>query len=181
MFISSDYIWTVIKNYVPMRTQKEKQEYKLKHGNPYPPGCSVTSGGINFSIFSRHATSADLLLFATADCEDPFQVIHLTKEKNRTFFSWHVFVKDLPPGVWHCWRLDGPYDPQYRGLRFDREKQLLDPWARVVSDRRWRRGAACVPGDNSQAAMRCAVVDLSDYDWEGDTPLRISSEKAIVY
>ncbi|WP_019868328.1 glycogen debranching protein GlgX [Methylovulum miyakonense] len=157
-----------------------KIEYKLKHGNPYPPGCHVGVGGVNFSIFSRHATAVELLLFESTENDHPFQVIHLRKEKNRTFFSWHVFVKDLPVGTWYCWRMDGPYEPRQSGLRFDREKKLLDPWARAVSHKRWRRGAACVPGDNCQVAMRAAVVDLG-YDWDGDTPLRISSEKAIVY
>lgn len=157
-----------------------KTEYKLKHGNPYPPGCTVTVGGVNFSLFSRHATAVELLLFESSDSPQPFQVIPLYKEKNRTFFSWHVFVKELPIGTWYCWRLDGPYEPEQSGLRFDKDKHLLDPWVRAVSHKRWQRAAACLPGDNSQTAMRGAVVDL-DYNWEGDTPLRISSEKAIVY
>jgi len=157
-----------------------KNEYKLKHGNPYPSGCNLTAGGVNFSIFSRHATAVELLLFDSTDSDQPFQIIHLRKEKNRTFFSWHVFVKDLPVATWYCWRMDGPYDPHQSGLRFDKQKALLDPWARAISNKRWRRAAACVPGDNSRMAMRAAVVDL-DYDWEGDTCLRISSEKAIVY
>jgi isoamylase len=169
----------LIKKYPPPENM-HKIEYKLKHGNPYPPGCSVTAGGVNFSIFSRHATAVELLLFSSSDSHTPFQSIHLHKEKNRTFFSWHVFVKDLPPGTWYCWRLDGPYEPQQSGLRFDKHKHLLDPWAKAVSHKRWQRGAACVEGDNSQTSMRCAVVDLN-YDWEGDTTLRISSEKAIVY
>ncbi len=66
------------------------------------------------------------------------------------------------------------------GLHFDKDKQLIDPWVRAVSHKRWSRKAACKPGDNSLAAMRCVVVD-DRYDWEGDVPLRIRSEKAIVY
>jgi glycogen operon protein len=65
-------------------------------------------------------------------------------------------------------------------LRFDREKLLLDPWARAVSDKLWSRAAACQSGDNGQLAMRAVVVD-ERYDWEGDVPLAIRSEKAIIY
>lgn len=156
------------------------KHYKIKHGSPYPHGVKLNGSGVNFSIFSQHATSVELLLFESSDSTQPFQVITLEKEKNRTFFSWHVFVRDLPAGTWYCWRLDGCNDPQHRGLRFDKHKHLLDPWARAVSNKQWHRGAACVPGDNGQTAMRCMVVDET-YDWEGDKPLAIRSEKAIIY
>lgn len=155
-------------------------EYKVKLGKPYPPGSKHSSGGVNFSIFSRHATAVELLLFESAECETPFQTIKLRKDKNRTFFSWHVFVKELPVGTWYAWRLDGPNHASESGLRFDKDKLLVDPCARAVSDKRWNRGAACLPGDNSQNAMRCVVVD-DKYNWDGDTPLAIRSEKAIVY
>ncbi|WP_427551405.1 glycogen debranching protein GlgX [Methylomonas sp. MS20] len=156
------------------------KQYHLKSGSPYPHGAKVGEGGVNFSISSRHATYVELLLFAQSDSEKPFQIIPLTTDKHHTFFSWHVFVVELPVGTWYAWRLDGPSQTRETGLRFDRDKLLLDPWARAVSDKLWVRGAACVPGDNSYHAMRGVVVD-DHYDWEGDTPLSIRSEKVIVY
>jgi glycogen operon protein len=157
-----------------------KKEYQLQPGNPYPSGSNAKNKGVNFSIFSRHATYVELLLFRTSDCIDPFQIIVLQKEINRTFFSWHVYVTGLPVGTWYVWRMDGPNQVREAGLHFDREKQLIDPWAYAVSDTRWSRKAACKPGDNSFTAMRCVVVN-DNYDWDGDVPLRIRSEKAIVY
>ncbi|MDD1621248.1 MAG: glycogen debranching protein GlgX [Methylococcaceae bacterium] len=156
------------------------RKYNLRWGSPYPHGAKASEGGVNFSISSRHATYVELLLFATADCQSPFQVIPLKMEKNHTFFSWHVFVEELPVGTWYAWRIEGTSHTQESGLRFDHEKLLLDPWARAVSDKLWSRAAACVPGDNSACAMRAVVVD-DRYDWEGDTPLAIRSEKAIIY
>ena len=156
------------------------RKYNLRSGSPYPHGAKASEAGVNFSISSRHATYVELVLFAKADSATPFQVIALQKEKNHTFFSWHVFVEELPAGTWYAWRIDGPSMTRESGLRFDREKLLLDPWARAVSDKLWSRAAACLPGDNSQYAMRAVVVDDS-YDWEGDTPLAIRSEKAIIY
>ncbi|PPD05414.1 MAG: glycogen debranching enzyme GlgX [Methylobacter sp.] len=154
--------------------------YTLKNGSAYPPGAKLKTGGVNFSIFSRYAAAVELLLFEQEDSPEPFQIIKLKKDVNRTFFSWHVFVDDLPAGTWYCWRLDGPYQPRETGLRFDKHKHLLDPWARAVSHKRWQRGKACLPGDNGKTAMRCAVVN-EHYDWGGDKPLAIRSEKAIIY
>lgn len=158
-----------------------QKKYTLRSGNPYPHGIHVSDEGVNFSISSRHATYVELLLFARADSPQPFQVIPLQKDKNHTFFSWHVFVEQLPLGTWYGWRIDGPSMTSESGLRFDREKLLLDPWARAVSDKLWQRSAACVPGNNVHCAMRAAVVTDNHYDWEGDTPLAIRSEKAIIY
>ncbi len=158
----------------------QKIEFQTKPGSPYPHGAKANEGGVNFSIFSRHAESVELLLYKTEDCLEPFQIIPLQKEKNHTFFSWHVFVKHLPVGTWYTWRLNGPCDTHLSGRCFDREKQLLDPWARAVSDKNWSRVAACMPGDNSHCSMRSVVVD-EHYDWEGDKPLAIRSEKSIIY
>ncbi|SMG63814.1 [similarity to] Glycogen debranching enzyme GlgX, partial [methanotrophic bacterial endosymbiont of Bathymodiolus sp.] len=66
------------------------------------------------------------------------------------------------------------------GYSFDKEKHLLDPLARVVSDKLWNRSDACLPGDNGHTAMRSLVADES-YDWEGDTPFSFKSENAIIY
>ncbi|MCK9394873.1 MAG: glycogen debranching protein GlgX [Methylobacter sp.] len=158
----------------------QNKEYQLKPGNPYPSGARAKTKGVNFSIFSRYATHVELLLFATSDCDEPFQTVVLQEEINRTFFSWHVYVAELPVGTWYAWRMDGPNQVREAGLHFDKNKQLIDPWTRAVSHKRWSRKAACMPGDNKLTAMRCVVVD-DNYDWEGDVPLRIRSEKAIVY
>lgn len=157
------------------------KKYTLRTGSPYPHGAQVSEDGVNFSISSRHATQVELLLFSRHDSPQPFQAILLDKSKNHTFFSWHVFVENLPAGVWYGWRIDGPSLTRESGLRFDKQKLLVDPWARAVSDKVWKRAAACVPGDNTHCAMRAAVVDESEYDWEDDTPLAIRSEKAIIY
>ncbi len=157
------------------------KEYKFKPGQSYPSGSKPNGGGVNFSIFTRHATSVELLLFEKAASKKPFQAILLKQNINRTFYSWHVYVIDLPVGSWYSWRIDGSNEPKEAGLHFDKEKLLIDPWARVVCDMYWDRQAACKPGDNSSTAMRCMVVDDDDYDWEGDIPLRISSEKSIIY
>ena len=156
-------------------------EFKTKPGSPYPHGAKWTKDGVNFSLFSRHAEAVELLLYKSEDCKEPFQIISLSKERHCTFFSWHVFIKHLPAGIWYTWRVDGPNeDTSHTGLRFDKEKHLLDPWARAVSIKNWVRELACTAGDNGDNAMRSVVVD-DRYDWEGDKPLAIRSERAIIY
>ena len=158
----------------------DKKEYTCKSGHTYPPGAKKNSGGVNFSIFTRHATNVELLLFEKSDSKTPFQIIKLEKDPHKTFFTWHVFVVDLPAGIWYTWRLDGSNEPKEAGLHFDKDKHLLDPSAKVISDFNWDRHAACLPGDNVLTSMRSMVVN-DEYNWQGDEPLRISSEKSIIY
>jgi len=156
------------------------KNYKISPGTAYPIGTRLKRGGVNFSIFSRHATEVELFLYDSSTSLEPFQVIPLTAKVHKTFYSWHVHVHDLPAGTWFTWRMDGPNNTSESGLRFDKEKHLLDPWARAVSDKLWLRDSACLSGDNQQTSMRNLVVDES-YDWEGDTPYVLKSENAIIY
>jgi glycogen operon protein len=154
--------------------------YQTNPGVRYPPGAKPDTDGVNFSVFSRHATRVQLLLFEAGNSTEPFQVIDLDPELNRTFFAWHVYVEGLRPGIWYVWRMDGPGDTKHTGHRFDPHKHLLDPWARAVHDRLWDRKNASHPGDNGQTAMRSLVV-ADDYDWEGDEPLKIRTENSVIY
>jgi isoamylase len=158
-----------------------KTTYKIQSGSRYPAGATPVAGGVNFSIYSQHATQVELLLFESARSLQPFQVIPLEARGHRSFFFWHVLVMGLPTGTYYAWRIDGPDDAARSGLRFDREKVLLDPWARAVSDALWNRQRATEPGDNLETSLRGVVVG-DGYDWEGDEPLGCHEpEKAVIY
>jgi len=123
----------------------------------------------------------ELLLFNHADDAKPVTVIALDSWKNRTYHYWHVLVPGLRPGQIYGYRAHGPFEPQ-RGLRFDPEKILLDPYGRAVAmPTQYSREAASKPGDNCATAMKSVVVDAEAYDWEGDAPLKQPSTKTIVY
>ena len=155
--------------------------YRTQAGDRYPAGATPSDRGVNFSIYSRHARHVELLLFINADDPAPFQVIPLEARSNRTFFFWHVFVVGLPAGTHYAWRMDGPGNTHESGFRFDRDKVLLDPWARGVTDTLWERSRACLPGSNVDSSMR-AVVESMDYDWQGDEPLGcIRPEVTVIY
>ena len=157
------------------------KEFMTRPGRRYPMGTKVYPDGTNFSVFTRHATSVELWLYERSDSPDPFQVIRLHPEVNRTFYAWHVFVERLPPGISYAWRADGPDDTQVSGLRFDKCKNLLDPWARAVTHDVWDRGRASHPGDNGPFSMRNVLLGNDDYDWEDDQPLNRDLQDSILY
>ena len=154
--------------------------FRTLPGRRYPPGASLEEDGVNFSVYSRHAVGAELLLYSGASSEKPFQVVRLDPDVNHTFFSWHVLVVDLPPGTHYTWRMDGPNDPKGHGWRFDPRIELVDPWARAVNpcgwDRQRRQCEGVAPHDSPRA-----VVLADEYDWCGDTPLRVPSEQMVIY
>jgi len=136
---------------------------------------------VNFSVFSKHATGMELLLFKHVDDAKPAQAIRFDPVTNRTYHYWHAFVPGLTAGQIYGYRAEGPWNPA-NGLRFDADKVLLDPYGRgVATPRRYSRTAANERGDNSVTAMKSVVVDLSAYDWEGDEPLRRPAAQTIIY
>ena len=156
------------------------KQYKFQAGLRYPPGARKDHGGVNFSIFSRHATVVELLLYARPDSPVPFQIIPLDPDIHRTFFFWHVYVEGLPVGTCYTWRVDGPNEIRDTGFRFDKNRVLLDPWARAVTDELWDRRLAHEPDEVGTTAHRAMVIE-DDYDWEGDRPINHPLENSIIY
>ena len=150
-------------------------------GQSSPLGATVADGGVNFSLFSRSATSVELLFFDLENDTRPARVVHLDSFINRTYHYWHVFVPGVEPGQIYGYRVEGPFDPA-RGMRFDRTKVLLDPYGRgVVVPKNYSRRAAEGEGDNAATAMKSVVVDPHRYDWEGDVPLSLPTSRTIIY
>ncbi|MBX9584244.1 MAG: glycogen debranching protein GlgX [Gemmataceae bacterium] len=150
-------------------------------GRPSPLGAAVADGGVNFSLFSRTATGVELLFFDREDAPKPSRVVVLDPVGNHTYHYWHTFVPGVRPGQLYGYRVRGPADPD-RGLRFDPDKVLLDPYARgVVIPPGYAPDAARRPGDNAPTAMKGVVVDPAGYDWEGDRPLRTASARTCIY
>jgi glycogen operon protein len=150
-------------------------------GSSSPLGATVKLGGVNFSVYSRSATRIDLLLFDGEDARRPNRVIPLDREQHRTYHYWHVFVPEIGPGQVYGFKAHGPFAPA-RGLRFDPEKLLLDPYGLAVAGTEtYSRTAAQQPGDNTAVAMKSVVVDPSRYDWEGDCPIHRPYSETVIY
>jgi glycogen operon protein len=153
----------------------------IRARSSYPLGATASPDGINFSLFSKNGTGVDLLLFDRVDADKPVRVVSLDPRTNKTYHYWHVFVPGLKQGQLYGYRVAGPREPQ-RGLRFDPDKILLDPYGRgVVVPTTYSRRAAHKPGDNTAEAMKSVVADLSRYNWDGDAPLRRPFAKTVIY
>ena len=101
-------------------------------GYSFPLGATVSPRGTNFSVFAKHSTAAQLLLFDGVDDPAPSRVIDLDPYVNRTYHYWHVFVPGVAAGQVYGYRIVGPFDPA-NGLRFDPRKVLLDPYGKCVA------------------------------------------------
>ncbi|MBS0171036.1 MAG: glycogen debranching protein GlgX [Nitrospira sp.] len=157
------------------------QKRMIQPGKSFPLGATVSSDGVNFSLFSKNSTRMELLLFDHVGDAKPARVMALDPSRNRTYHYWHVFVPNLGPGQIYGYRAFGPFEP-HRGLRFDPEKVLLDPYGRAVAvPERFSRHAAGKPGDNTAAALKSVVADPHAYDWEGDAPLRHPFARTVIY
>ncbi len=154
--------------------------FSTAKGTAHPLGATPDKSGVNFSIFSGHATSVELLLFQNHDDAAPFQVIEFDPYINKTFHFWHVFVEGLPSGTHYAFRIDGPSSVE-AGHRFNRNKVLIDPYAMGNTKSVWNRADAWGPQDNLTTSMRSIVIDTTGYDWEDDQPLKRPMEETIIY
>ncbi|HVB33611.1 MAG TPA: glycogen debranching protein GlgX [Patescibacteria group bacterium] len=166
---------------------------EVRGGSPLPWGAQPHAEGVNFSLFSRHATGVRLELYDHPEDPAPARVIDLDPLRHRTGDVWHVWVKGLAPGQLYAFRVEGPYEPA-SGHRFNPCKLLLDPFATAITganqwDFRPARGfdpAAPYPDatpsakDDAAAMPRC-VFTHDHYDWEGVRPPGHPSSDMVIY
>ncbi len=139
----------------------------LEDGDPGPLGATWDGRGVNFALFSAHATHVELCLFDTRG-EREVDRIQL---RERTDEIWHGYLPEGRPGLLYGYRVYGPYEPRH-GLRFNPNKLLLDPYARkLVGPLKWgpeifgyelghRHGDLSFDlRDSAPLVPRCAVVD----------------------
>ncbi|MCI6468019.1 MAG: glycogen debranching protein GlgX [Faecalicatena sp.] len=136
-------------------------------------GATIIPGGVNFTIQSHGATSCELLLFHRM-AEEPFAALRFPENYKIGFvYSMIVFGLDIEEFE-YAYRLDGPYDEQ-KGLRFDKTKILLDPYARAVTGQsRWGVTNCCEHG------YRARVV-RNNFDWGLEKQPQIPMEDLIIY
>ena len=136
-------------------------------------GAVAIPGGVNFTIHTHGATSCELLLFHRK-AEKPYAVIPFP-ESYRIGFCYSMIVFDLDIEEFeYAYRLDGPYDEK-KGLRFDKNKILLDPYARAVTGQsQWGHV------NNAQHGYRARVVQ-SNFDWGDQRHHSIPMEDLIIY
>ena len=151
------------------------QNFQLRCGKPFPFGATRVPGGINFSIFSCHATACTLVLFEK-NAPQPFVEIPFPEE----FHIGHVYcmvVFDLDyENIEYGYRMDGVND-FHQGHWFERTKILADPYAKTIGGRDiW----GVTPDWNNVYQHRSRIA-VDDFDWDGDRALEIPPEDLIIY
>jgi len=146
-------------------------------GRPGPLGATLAPDGVNFALFSEHATAVELCLFDRADAARETERIPLIEQTNHV---WHGFLPGLRPGQLYGYRVSGPFDPA-RGHLFNPGKLLLDPYARAIArDLRWQDSVLDPAADTAAVAPLAMVVD-SAFDWRGDRAPRTAWPETVVY
>jgi isoamylase len=162
---------------------------KVDAGVHYPLGATLTADGVNFAVYSQHATEVFLLLFDTADGE-PTDVIRLPR---RDKFVWHGHVADVKAGQLYGYKMSGEHRPDH-GLRFNDAKLLLDPYAKSVTGKFRNRDNLLLSydaqspdrdltmdsRDNTALVPKSVVIDDA-FDWQGDKPLDTTLEQLVIY
>jgi len=134
-------------------------------GSPLPPGASLRPDGINFSLFSRHATAVELVILGPAG-EKTFR---LDPEKNRTGHVWHLLVRGIDRGSCYGYRVHGPSGPPHR---FDPQTVLVDPYARSFSTPIWGK---------TGPRLGRVPEEQEEFDWGDDRPPRIPMADSVIY
>ncbi len=100
----------------------------IRPGQPYPLGATWDGAGVNFAIFSEHATKVELCLFDSAGDSRESARIEL---REQTDMVWHGYLPGVLPGQLYGYRVHGPWDPE-SGHRFNPAKIVLDPYAKAI-------------------------------------------------
>ena len=151
------------------------QIYRIKQGHPLPLGATLRRGGVNFSIFSKHATSCSLVLFQPG-AAGTLATFPLDPHSDRTGQVWHIFVEGLDAGAHYAFRFDMQPNPNPNVFRFNPSKFVLDPYARVLSG-----GAQWGAFKDGARAFRLSVVTENQFEWEHDQPLNTPLVDSVIY
>ncbi|SIO58800.1 glycogen debranching protein GlgX [Paraburkholderia phenazinium] len=161
---------------------------RIAEGGPFPLGATWNGVGVNFALFSAHATKVELCLFDATGNEE-IERIELPEYTDEV---WHVFVPDLKPGAIYGYRVHGPYAPE-EGHRFNPNKLLLDPYAKAhIGELKWAPeifgytldhedgDLSFDERDSAPFVPKCKVVD-ANFSWSHPERNALPWERVIFY
>ena len=160
-----------IYGHVHMRPYDKISGFDVRPGFYEINGATAIPSGVNFTIFSNQATYCELLLYKR-EADEPYAVLPFP-EKYRIGNVWSMIVFDLDIEEFeYAYRFDGPYDPK-RGLLFDKNNVVLDPYARAVTGQsKW--------GSHNVGLYKGRVV-RNDFDWGVQGNSANQMEDLIIY
>ena len=149
--------------------------FKIRPGFFRMYGACVASNGVSFTINSHGATRSTLLLFKP-QAPKPYARIPFP-DSYRIGDTYSMLVYDIKPDEFeYAFSFDGPYEPA-KGLLFNEENVLLDPYSRAVTgQRKWGEK----PEGGKDFEYRARVVK-SSFDWGNIKQLEQPFEDLVIY
>jgi isoamylase len=159
-------------------------------GSPHPLGATWDGEGVNFAVFSEHATGVELCVFDDPTDPEPSTTVAMPEATDRV---WHAYLPDARPGCPYGYRVEGPYEPE-NGHRFNPAKLLIDPYAMAVTGEiQWTDelfgytiGSGDDPDlnrddrDSAPHMPRSLVIDPA-FTWGDDRPPRTPWNRTVIY
>ena len=162
--------------------------FKIQPGTPYPLGSHYDGRGVNFALFSAHATKVELCLFNQNGTEEVSRIAVTVNDNN----VWHVYVGGLKPGQIYGYRVYGPYKPE-EGHRFNPNKLLFDPYGKKLSGKLiWHKAIFGYNPDSPDKDLSFNELDSAPYvpksvvvedrfDWEDDIRPAYGFNESVLY
>ncbi len=159
----------------------------INPGRPYPLGATFDGDGVNFAVFSQHATRMTLCLFNDEGQE--YLLIDLPEHDGHV---WHGYLPGLRPGQRYGYRAHGPYRPD-EGHRFNPHKLLIDPYAKRLSghpvwhdalmgyDVSAKHGDLTFDTRDSARYMPKSIVTDPAFSWGESNHPRRPMEESVIY
>ncbi len=161
--------------------------FPIRSGAPSPLGATFDGDGVNFAVYSRHATRVSLCLFDDNGIET--QIVILPEREGHV---WHGYVPGMHPGQQYGFRMHGPYAPD-EGHRFNHNKLLIDPYAKKLTGHPvWHNALFGYEADHKDRDLsfdmrdsapympRSVVVDPA-FSWGSSTPPNIPLADTVFY
>ena len=162
--------------------------FKTFRGRVSPLGATYDGKGVNFALFSAHATKVELCLFDVSGSEELERYEILTNDNN----IWHIYLEDAKPDLVYGYRVYGPYKPA-EGFRFNPNKLLIDPYGKkLVGKLIWNKAIFGYDVDSPDKDLSFSTLDSAPYvpksvvvdgryDWTGDVKPAHKFEDTIIY
>lgn len=157
-------------------------------GVSYPRGAFYDGKGVNFSLFSAHATRVQVCLF-----DKKGQNETRVDLPARTDDIFHGYIPGLKLGQLYGYRVYGPYEPE-SGHRFNPHKLLLDPYAKLLTgaivshpsmlgykDGAKKADLSFSTQDSAPFTPKCVIVDNNGFDWKNISKPRLSQDSQVIY
>jgi isoamylase len=160
----------------------------VQDGRPFPLGATWDGIGVNFALFSAHATKVELCLF-DGEGRRELERVELPEYTDEV---WHGYLPDARPGTVYGYRVHGPYEPT-SGHRFNPNKLLLDPYGkRMVGQLTWdhalfgyrigspREDLSFDKRDSARFMPKSCVIDPA-FTWGRARPTTVPWDRTIFY